>query len=117
VLSARYGGADMSFDDKMRKLLDELAKTGNSDRRARFVSALAVADEKGKIVYAAEGICRGVIAKQPRGTGGFGYDPLFIPEGFDLTFGELPEPVKAKTSHRADAFFKIVPFLRGFFDI
>ena len=117
VLSARYGGADLAFDKKMLMLLDELEKTGGSNRRAQFVCAMAVADETGKIVHSAEGICNGIIAQNPRGTGGFGYDPLFIPEGFENTFGELSNAEKQKISHRFRAFCKIIPFLRHFFAI
>ena len=117
VLSARYGGVDAPFSTKMSMLLDELSETGASDRRARFFCAVAVADESGEIIHTSEGICNGTIAAEPRGEGGFGYDPLFIPDGFDQTFGELNDTVKAKISQRATAFLKIVPFLRGFFAI
>lgn len=114
VLSARYGGANMSFAEKMAKLLVELDKIGNTERRARFVCSMAVADENGNILVISKGICEGKIATEPRGKGGFGYDPLFIPDGFNLTFGELPEAIKQKISHRARAFEQIIPFLRDF---
>jgi XTP/dITP diphosphohydrolase len=114
VLSARYGGAGTSFAAKMAKLAAELDRTGDVDRRARFVCSMAISDINGRIVFTAKGICDGKIASEPRGKGGFGYDPLFIPDGFDLTFGELPEAVKQKISHRARAFEQIIPFLRDF---
>ena len=114
VLSARYGGADTSFDEKMVKLLGELDKTGDTSRKARFVCAMAIADPSGKILYTTEGICPGKIAAAPRGQLGFGYDPLFIPNRFDLTFGELSGEIKRKISHRARAFEQIIPFLRDF---
>ena len=117
VLSARYGGADLGFDKKMLKLLVELEKTGDARRRARFVCSLAIADAAGEIVRAAEGICTGRIAETPRGNGGFGYDPLFIPDGFDETFGELASDIKQKISHRFLAFCEIIPFLRHFFAV
>jgi XTP/dITP diphosphohydrolase len=117
VLSARYGGPEIGFDEKMSRLLAELAATGDADRRARFVAVVAIADETGRIIHTAKGICPGHIAASPRGTGGFGYDPIFIPDGYDLTFGELSEAVKQKISHRARAFSQIIPFLRGFFAI
>ena len=98
----------------MSLILDELTASGSGDRRARFVCAMAVADENGKILSSAEGICRGVIAPAPRGTGGFGYDPIFVPDGFDKTFGELSTDVKQKISHRFRAFEQIIPFLRHF---
>ena len=114
VLSARYGGADISFAEKMEKLLDELDRSGSSERNARFVCAIAIADATGNILYITEGICAGKIATVPRGNNGFGYDPLFVPDGFDQTFGELSEAIKRKISHRARAFEQIIPFLRDF---
>ncbi len=114
VLSARYGGASTSFTEKMAELLVELSETGNSNRRARFVCSMAIADAHGEILSAAVGICDGKLASEPRGNHGFGYDPLFIPEGFDQTFGELSEAVKRKISHRSHAFMQIIPFLRHF---
>ncbi len=114
VFSARYGGGDLGFDEKMLKLLAELEKTRDTRRQARFVSAIAIADAAGEIVHSAVGICNGKIAPSPRGSNGFGYDPLFIPDGFEQTFGELSEAVKQKISHRAHAFEQIIPFLRDF---
>jgi XTP/dITP diphosphohydrolase len=112
VLSARYGGAGMSFSDKIARILRELQRTGRAYRRARFVCSMAIADPGGHIVRVAEGICQGNIAIEPQGTGGFGYDPVFIPDGSDRTFGELPEGTKQQISHRARAFDQIIPFLR-----
>ncbi len=114
VLSARYGGRDTGFDEKMAKLLGELDEIGHARRNACFVCAIAVADPFGNILHTAEGICRGNIAAAPRGLLGFGYDPLFIPEGYDMTFGELSGAIKEKISHRALAFEQIIPFLRDF---
>ena len=114
VLSARYGGGKTTFAEKMAKLLDELDKTGDEMRRARFVCSMAVADAAGNILHMSKGVCEGKIASKPRGSGGFGYDPLFIPDGFDKTFGELSEGIKRQTSHRARAFREIIPFLRHF---
>ena len=114
VFSARYGGPGTSFAQKMAKLLAELDKTGDTVRRAHFVCAMAIANGKGEVLFTSEGICEGKIAPDPRGSGGFGYDPLFIPEGFDRTFGELSEAIKREISHRARAFKQIIPFLRHF---
>lgn len=114
VLSARYGGSDTSFPEKMAMLLDELDKAVNPSRHARFVCAIAIADRSGNILYTTEGICDGQIAPAPRGFRGFGYDPLFVPNGFDRTFGELPNVIKSKISHRFRAFEQIIPFLRDF---
>ena len=101
----------------MVKLLAELDTTGDAARRARFVCSIAIADVRGEILFTSEGICDGKIAPEPRGSGGFGYDPLFIPDGFDQTFGELPETIKQKISHRGRAFSQIIPFLRVFIAI
>ena len=114
VLSARYGGESTPFAEKMSILLNEIAETGVDDRRARFVCALAIARPDGEILFRSRGVCEGRIALEPRGSGGFGYDPLFVPEGFEMTFGELPDGVKRKISHRARAFSQIIPFLRHF---
>jgi len=111
VLSARYGG-DTGFPEKMALVLDELSRSGDNSRRARFVCSIAIADEGGEIVFEAEGVCEGRIADDPSGSGGFGYDPIFIPDGHDLSFGELPGAVKQQISHRARAFAEIIPFLR-----
>jgi len=112
VLSARYGGHDSTFVDKMDLVLREIAESGSDNRHAQFVCAMAIADPDGKIVFAAEGVCRGRIAERPRGNGGFGYDPIFIPDCHDLTFGELSAADKHKISHRARALAEIIPFLR-----
>lgn len=114
VYSARYGGDHLGFDEKMQMLLDEMAKTGSSDRSARFACSVAIATPNGEILLEAEGFCTGQIAQEPRGSGGFGYDPLFVPDGHDLTFGELDSSVKHKISHRAAAFRQIIPFLGHF---
>ena len=112
VLSARYGGAT-EYPEKMQMLLDELAATGSADRTARFVCVMAAADRSGELLLTAEGECRGQLADAPRGNGGFGYDPIFIPEGFDQTFGELAPGTKAGISHRAKALEIIIAKLPG----
>jgi XTP/dITP diphosphohydrolase len=114
VLSARYGGADLAFPEKIRKLLDEIALLGAEERGARFVCAMAFADAGGNILFETEGVCEGRIAHAPRGSKGFGFDPIFIPEGYEETFGELDLEIKQKISHRARAFNEIIPFLRHF---
>src|ERR1044071_9424598 len=111
VYSARYAGRDATYAERMSKLLGELGATGDPDRRARFVCVIAVADPSTNTLHAFEGECRGRIAQAPRGTGGFGYDPLFIPDGYDETFGELPPEVKHTLSHRARALQQAVRHL------
>lgn len=112
VHSARYGGGDLSFAEKIRLVLSEIEEWGSQDRRARFVCETAIADQGGIIRFTARGECRGTIARAPRGDGGFGYDPIFVPEGFERTFGEISSADKHKISHRARAFAQIILFLR-----
>lgn len=114
VFSARYGGADTGYDQKMAMLLDELAATGDTNRSAAFVCMIAIADDSGELIYFGDGYCRGTIAEAPRGENGFGYDPIFIPDGYDKTFGELSSDEKEQISHRAQATAKIIRFLRDF---
>jgi XTP/dITP diphosphohydrolase len=112
IYSARYAGTQATYAERMARLLDELAATGDADRRARFVCAIVVADPSTGILETFEAKCEGRIARAPRGTGGFGYDPIFIPEGHAQTFGELPDNLKQKISHRALALDKACRFLR-----
>jgi XTP/dITP diphosphohydrolase len=113
VVSARYAGDHASDADRRQLLLSELAKTSDKNRRARFVSAVAIANEKGAVLNVAEGICEGTIILAPRGSGGFGYDPLFMPDGYDQTFAELSEEIKNRISHRAGALIKTRQFLES----
>lgn len=117
VLSARYGGESASFEEKMKMLLGELENADSGDRRAQFSCAIAISDENGHILFESEGICRGRIALSPIGSGGFGYDPLFLPDGYEHTFGELSSAIKQNISHRSRAFSQIMPFLRHFIAI
>ena len=114
VFSARYAGIIASDEEKIFKLLDELEQTSDDERRARFVCVIAIADKNGEIRCLEEGICRGKIARKPTGANGFGYDPIFIPDGFSETFGGLSDEIKQKISHRARAALKIIGFLRDF---
>ena len=112
VRSARYAGREATYAERMSKLLGELNAAGDLKRRARFVCVIAVADPAAGTLHTFEGACEGRIARAPRGTGGFGYDPLFIPDGHDRTFGELPAEVKHTLSHRAHALQQAVRHLR-----
>lgn len=100
VYSARYAGEGGNDGRNLSKLLREM--TDITDRRARFVAVIAVATPEG-LVGTAEGEVRGIIASAPRGQGGFGYDPVFVPEGEVETFAELPAAVKNAMSHRGNA--------------
>ena len=113
VFSARYAGEHASDADRRQLLLSELS---GPDRRARFVSVVAIADPTGTVLTIAEGICEGTITFAPRGSSGFGYDPLFIPDGYTQTFAELPENVKNHISHRALALVQTKEFLKGSLD-
>jgi|CXWL01.1.fsa_nt_gi XTP/dITP diphosphohydrolase len=117
VLSARYGGDGTTFAKKMEMLLYELKNTDSRDRSARFVCAMSIADPNGRVLFESEGVCNGRIALSPTGTSGFGYDPLFIPDGYTFSFGELADNIKQNISHRAHAFSQIIPFLRDFIEI
>jgi XTP/dITP diphosphohydrolase len=115
VRSARYAGREATYDERMSKLLGELDATGDPERRARFVCVIAVADPSAGTLHTFGGTCEGHIARAPRGTGGFGYDPLFIPDGHERTFGELPAEVKQTLSHRARALALAARHLREHF--
>ena len=115
VFSARYGGNGLSDADRVQRLLDALFQTGDTERRARFVSVIAIADPGGSILHTSTGTSEGMIAWGPRGSNGFGYDPVFIPDGYDKTFGELSEEVKKTISHRARALAAVHPFLTNLF--
>ena len=111
VFSARYAGDNASDADRRALLLAQVAAMRNENRRARFVAVVAIADANGSVLNVSEGICEGTIISSQRGAGGFGYDPLFVPDGFNKTFAELPEDVKNLISHRARALLKTRDFL------
>ena len=111
VYSARYAGENTSDADRRALLLSELAKVSDVNRRGRFVAVVAISDARGSVLNVSEGICEGTIISSPRGDGGFGYDPLFVPDGFNQTFAELPDDVKNIISHRARALINTRQFL------
>jgi XTP/dITP diphosphohydrolase len=115
VYSARYAGPHATYAERMAKLLGELAAT-RDERRARFVCVIAIKDPSTGVIDTFKGTCEGHIARAPSGTGGFGYDPIFIPEGHEQTFGELPDEVKQFISHRARALAKAIRHLRALHD-
>jgi XTP/dITP diphosphohydrolase len=112
IHSARYAGMNATDQEKTDKLLGELARVGatKNARRARFRCVLALAC-KGNVLGAFEGMIEGQIADRPRGSHGFGYDPIFMPEGFEQTFGELAPAEKNQLSHRARALGRLRTFL------
>ena len=106
IYSARWAGPAKDFDLAMAKVEERLEEAGSDDRSAWFTSALAVAWPGGPAVVV-EGRIDGTLTFPARGTLGFGYDPIFIPEGHALTFGEMPALQKDGMSHRARAFVKL----------
>ena len=110
VYSARYAGPGCSYADNNRKLLRELEDVPEAARTARFVCCAAYVDTGG-IEHVERGVVEGRIALKPRGHNGFGYDPLFIPQGYHETFGELPPEAKHRVSHRGQAFRKMKFYL------
>lgn len=110
VYSARYAGLQKSDSDNMDKLLRELQN--KTSRRAQFRTVIAFTD--GKQHHFFEGIVKGNIINERRGSNGFGYDPLFVPDGFEKTFAEMQPAEKNALSHRARAMDEFLKFLRNF---
>lgn len=113
VYSARYAGKHGDDAANNAKLLAEMAHLSGDDRAAYYVSTAVLADPSGRIVATVEGRCHGMIVTEPRGQGGFGYDPLFLIPEYGQTFGELPASVKQAMSHRAKAFQQLRPLLQS----
>jgi XTP/dITP diphosphohydrolase len=114
VFSSRYGGIPSSTEKNNAKLLEELNRVGAvtpQQRAARYRCVLALARE-GEIIQTFDGACEGTIAMTAKGTGGFGYDPLFIPQGYARTFGQLGAKTKANLSHRALALKKFIAWCK-----
>ena len=105
IYSARWAGPTKDFDLAMKKIENALGQ--NPDRNAQFICALSLAWPDGHC-DTFEGKVAGKLTFPPRGSEGFGYDPIFIPEGFDITFGEMDPGKKHEMSHRADAFRQLV---------
>lgn len=108
VKSARYAGEGRSSEDNIIRLLSELS--GAVDRKARFRTVICLIWNR--TYYTFEGICEGVILTEKRGSGGFGYDPVFIPDGSDKTFAEMDLVEKNQFSHRKKAAEKLTLFLQ-----
>jgi XTP/dITP diphosphohydrolase len=112
IRSARYAGEGASDADRTARLLAELSNISAAKRSARFVSAVAIATSEGQIINISVGTCDGHIDFASHGSGGFGYDPVFIPSGYDKSFGELEPAIKNQISHRARALSGTREFLR-----
>jgi XTP/dITP diphosphohydrolase len=112
VYSARYAGKQGDDDANNARLLAELAPLPDDRRAAYYVCTAALADPGGEVRAVTEGRCHGVILREQRGTGGFGYDPVFMIPEYHKTFGELSARVKHALSHRARALAQLRPALR-----
>lgn len=106
VYSARYAGPEKSAHKNMNKLLKAL--NSQTNRSAQFKTVIALSLGNNTITF--EGICKGEIIKNQRGTGGFGYDPIFLPEGYSKTFAEMPLEIKNIIGHRGLAVAKLITF-------
>jgi XTP/dITP diphosphohydrolase len=121
VRSARYGGSGASDQERTEKLLVALTDYQPQKRTARFICCMALAglaskeaqtgNDEPAVIHVCESKCEGLIGDTPRGNNGFGYDPVFIPIGYNRTFGELPSIVKNVISHRAQALAGMREFL------
>jgi XTP/dITP diphosphohydrolase len=109
VFSARYAGPECNADDNISKLLSEMDQLSN--RKARFKTAisLSIGDQEHLFL----GICNGKIIESPRGNMGFGYDPIFQPDGFENTFSEMLLEQKSEIGHRGKAIRKLIEYLSG----
>jgi len=107
VISAHYSG-ERNDEKNLQKILDMLQGTDDRSAYYKAVICLVWNDE----TYFFEGICEGSITRSPQGTKGFGYDPIFIPQGYEQTFGELPLDIKNNISHRGKAVRKMIAFLK-----
>ncbi|MGZ3453530.1 MAG: RdgB/HAM1 family non-canonical purine NTP pyrophosphatase [Polyangiales bacterium] len=116
VRSARFAGEGATDAENNRKLLTELDALGGVPRTARFRCVLAFVDPVTRRSFVAHGTCEGSITSDGRGTGGFGYDPLFVMEG-DQTMAELPDGEKNAKSHRARAIRELIPQLRRWLEV
>ena len=107
VYSARYAGEGCNADDNMKKVLIELENMDNRNATFRTVIALIINGDE----YIFQGECNGEITKTKNGVGGFGYDPIFMPQGYEITFAEMSKQEKGALSHRGRAVDKLVSFL------
>jgi len=112
INSARYSGSHGYDKANRMKAVSELIKIGTDDWSAQFRCVICFYD--GRNEYFFEGICSGKLIDKEKGTGGFGYDPIFIPDGYDITFAEMPPEEKNSISHRAKAVIEFQQFLKNY---
>lgn len=113
VYSARFAGEQVTYEQNVQKILKLLIDVKKPNRTARFrcVCALAFPKSFKQNTETFEGVCEGQIIEEPRGKEGFGYDPVFVPDGYEQTFAELPAQIKNNISHRARALEKVRKYL------
>ena len=116
VYSARFAGPGCTYADNNLKLLRVLRSVPDSKRKAKFVCVIAIYDN-GRLIQTVRGECRGRIAHEVRGLNGFGYDPVFIPDGFSKTYAELSKTQKNKISHRGRALCAARQVLEHYLEI
>ena len=107
IYSARYAETPQKRIERVLKELD-----GVENRKAHFICHMTLINPKGEVALSCEGICRGTIINEAKGVNGFGYDPIFMPEGYDKTIAELPEDEKNRISHRFKALTEVINFLQ-----
>ncbi len=112
IYAARYAGENATYKDNYLKLLDEMKCVNCKNRKARFKTVITIYLSENKF-ESFEGICDGHIAQMPSGEIGFGYDPVFIPNGYNKTFAEMGSDLKNTISHRAIALKKFIDFLKN----
>jgi XTP/dITP diphosphohydrolase len=110
VYSSRYAGENVTYADNRKKLLFDMSEVGQEERAAEFRTVVCYYSGDNEYKFFT-GICRGIITTEERGENGFGYDAIFLPDGYDKTFAELDLSEKNKISHRAKAFLKFREYL------
>ena len=106
IYSARYAE---TAELRIQRVLKEMSDA--TDRKAHFVCAMTLINPKGNVEYKCQGICEGIIISEPRGVNGFGYDPIFMPNGYNCTIAELSEAEKNQISHRSIALNNVVDYI------
>ena len=108
IYSARYAE---TAQKRIERVLKELE--GVENRNAHFICSMTLINPQGEIALACEGICEGKIIKEAKGINGFGYDPIFMPDGYDKTIAELPEDEKNRISHRSKALAQVLEYIQS----
>lgn len=113
IHSRRYAGEEATDADNRKKLLEEMKNLSSQDSRSAYYECSLAISHPDSLTKSVQGFCEGSISMEERGRHGFGYDPLFIKNEYDKTFGEIDETIKNRISHRRKAFDRLVPFLES----